>query len=255
MLIEVDPAPRARLEMRDVGFRIPDAVHGDRWLLRHVNLTVEPGETLALVGAAGSGKCLLTALLSRTYDISEGQILLGGRDIRRLSLPALRRAVSTAFEDPSVFSTSVAEDLRLGRASASDAELARALEIASAQFVYDLPFGLDTRLSEEGMRLSSAQRQRLCLARAIIAAPAVLVIDDALSGLEVSGALRQALAGVTGIVVARRPSTVLLADRVALLENGTVTHVGRHAELAAQVPYYRHLINCTATEFASLTAE
>jgi ATP-binding cassette, subfamily B, bacterial len=197
----------------------------------------------------GSGKSLLTALLSRIYDVSEGQILLDGRDIRALSLPALRRTVSTAFEDPTVFSMSVAENLRLGREDATDAELAAAIDIASARFVYDLPFGLDTRVGEQGMRLSTGQRQRLCLARAIVAAPTVLVIDDALSGVD-AAALRRALAGVTGIVVARRPSTVQLADRVALLENGTVAHVGTHAELLAQVPHYRDLMTCTQTDFA-----
>jgi ATP-binding cassette, subfamily B, bacterial len=252
-----DPPRTGWLELRDVGFRVPDAAQGGKWLLRHITLTVGPGETLALVGAMGSGKSLLTALLSRIYDVSEGQILVDGRDIRELSLPALRRTVSTAFEDPTAFSMSVAENLRLGREDATDAELAAAIDIVAAQFVYDLPFGLDTRIGEQGMRLSGRQRQRLCLARAIIAAPALLVIDDALSGLDARsdiGALRLALAGVTGIVVARRPPTVLLADRVALLENGTATHVGTHVELFAQVPQYRDLMTCAPIDFASNTA-
>jgi ATP-binding cassette subfamily B protein len=216
--------------------------------LHHVNLTVEPGETVALVGATGSGKSVLAALLSRLYDVTEGQILLDGRDIRDLSLPALRQAVATAFEDPTLFSMSVAENLRLGRPDAADAELAQAIEIAAAGFVYDLPFGLHTRIGEQGMSLSGGQRQRLSLARAILAKPSVLVLDDTLSALDVhteakvTEALRRVLASVTGIVVAHRASTVLLADRVALLQDGTITHVGTHAELLANVPRYRYLL-------------
>ena len=252
----VPDAPRGgRLVLDDVGFRFPDAggSAGDDagWALRHVSLTVEPGETLALVGATGSGKTALAALLSRLYDVTEGRILIDGRDIRDLSLRALRQAVATAFEDPTLFSMSVAENLRLGRGPdnpATDAELAQAVDVAAAQFVYDLPFGLDTRIGEQGMSLSGGQRQRLSLARAILAAPSILVLDDTLSALDVhtealvTEALGRVLGAVTGIVVAHRASTVLLADRVALLEHGTVTRVGTHAELLADSPAYRYLL-------------
>ncbi|MCK0172692.1 ABC transporter ATP-binding protein [Mycolicibacterium sp. F2034L] len=234
-----------RLELIDVGFRFPDS---DGWALRHVDLTVEPGETVALVGATGSGKSALVSLLSRLYDVTEGVIRVDGHDIRELSLPALRQAVATAFEDPTLFSMSVAENLRLGRPDASDEQLAEAVEVAAAQFVYDLPFGLDTRIGEQGMSLSGGQRQRLSLARAILAQPRILVLDDTLSALDVhteavvEEALRRVLHNVTGIVVAHRASTVLLADRVALIANGTITHVGTHAELLADVPQYRYLL-------------
>ncbi|MBS9532307.1 ABC transporter ATP-binding protein [Mycobacterium sp. M1] len=238
--------PRAgRLELVDVGFRFPDA---DEWLLRHLNLVIEPGETLALVGATGSGKSTLVALLSRLYDVTEGTILLDGVDIREFTLPVLRRAVTTAFEDPTLFSMSVAENLRLGAPDATDDDLARAISTASARFVYDLPFGLDTRIGEQGMSLSGGQRQRLALARALLADPTVLVLDDTLSALDVhteaavTGALRRVLAGVTGVVVANRASTVLLADRVALLAGGTITDTGSHTELLAGVPAYRYLL-------------
>jgi ATP-binding cassette subfamily B protein len=236
-----------RLELVDVGFRFPDA-RPDDWALRHVNATVEPGETLALVGATGSGKSVLAALLSRLYDVTEGQILVDGHDIRELSLPALREAVATAFEDPTLFSMSVAENVRLGRPDATDAQVAEAIEVAAAQFVYDLPFGLDTRIGEQGMSLSGGQRQRLSLARAILAAPQILVLDDTLSALDVhteavvEEALRRVLHHVTGIVVAHRASTVLLADRVALLQDGTITHIGSHAQLLTSVPQYRYLL-------------
>ncbi|UXA17316.1 ABC transporter ATP-binding protein [Mycobacterium sp. SMC-4] len=241
-----DQAPRrGRLELVDVGFRFPGA---QGWALRNVNVTVEPGETLALVGATGSGKSVLVGLLSRLYDVTEGEIRVDAQDIRELSIDALRRTVATAFEDPTLFSMSVAENLRLGRPDASEAELHQAIEVAAAQFVYDLPFGLETRIGEQGMSLSGGQRQRLSLARAILAQPKILVLDDTLSALDVhteavvEEALRRVLHEVTGVVVAHRASTVLLADRVALLQNGTITHVGTHAELLAEVPAYRHLL-------------
>ncbi|QZH60932.1 ABC transporter ATP-binding protein/permease [Mycolicibacterium farcinogenes] len=242
----VSQPPRGgRLELRDVGFKFPD---GDDWALRHVDAVVEPGQTLALVGATGSGKSVLAALFSRLYDVTEGQILIDGRDIRELSLPALRQTVATAFEDPTLFSMSVAENLRLGRADATDEQLEQAVEIAAAQFVYELPFGLDTRIGEQGMSLSGGQRQRLSLARAILAAPKILVLDDTLSALDVhteavvTEALGRVLRGVTGVIVAHRASTVLLADKVALLQNGTITHIGTHSQLLAQVPQYRYLL-------------
>ncbi len=236
-----------RLELDDVGFRFPEAAEDD-WALRHVDLVVEPGETVALVGSTGSGKSVLAALLSRLYDVTEGAIRIDGTDIRELSLSALRQTIATAFEDPTLFSMSVAENLRLGRPHATEDELAQAIEVAAAQFVYDLPFGLDTRIGEQGMSLSGGQRQRLSLARAILATPKILVLDDTLSALDVhteavvEEALRRVLHAVTGIVVAHRASTVLLADRVALLDNGTITHVGTHAQLLASVPQYRYLL-------------
>lgn len=242
----VRDTPRGgRLELVDVGFRFPDS---ESWALRHVDLTVEAGETLALVGSTGSGKSVLVSLFSRLYDVTEGAILVDGVDIRELSLPALRNAVATAFEDPTLFSMSVAENLRLGRPEADDADLAQAIEVAAADFVYDLPFGLDTRIGEQGMSLSGGQRQRLSLARALLAAPSILVLDDTLSALDVhtearvTEALHRVLASVTGLVVANRASTVLLADRVALLEAGTITRVGTHVELLADAPEYRYLL-------------
>lgn len=248
----VDPPLLGRLELRDVGFRFPGS---EAWVLRHVSLTVEPGETLALVGATGSGKSVLAELLPRLHDVTEGQILIDGVDIRELSLTALRGTVAVAFEDPTLFSMSVAENLTLGRTAddpASDAEIAAAAGIAAAQFIDDLPFGLQTRIGEQGMSLSGGQRQRLALARAILAQPRILVLDDTLSALDVhteaavTEALRRVLSDVTGIVVAHRASTVLLADKVALLDMrdgaSTITHTGTHEELLAQVPRYRYLL-------------
>ena len=252
---EITDGPRTespaggRLQLDDVGFRFAGS---ETWALRHVSLTVEPGQTLALVGATGSGKSVLAELLPRLYDVTEGRILLDGVDIRDFALPALRGAVAVAFEDPTLFSMSVAENLRLGQPSATDDDLAAAVQIAAANFVYELPFGMATRIGEQGMSLSGGQRQRLALARAILAQPRVLVLDDTLSALDVhteaavTEALRRVLASVTGVVVAHRASTVLLADKVALLDTvdgaGTITHIGTHEELLATVPRYRYLL-------------
>ncbi|WP_363243036.1 ABC transporter ATP-binding protein [Mycolicibacterium sp.] len=241
-----------RLELDDVGFRFPDS---NTWVLRHVSVTVEPGQTLALVGATGSGKSVLAALLPRLYDVTEGCIRIDGIDIRDLTLDALREQVAVAFEDPILFSMSVTENLCLGRSRddpATDAEIESAIEIAAAQFVYELPFGLQTRIGEQGLSLSGGQRQRLSLARAILARPSILVLDDTLSALDVhtearvTEALRRVLGDVTGILVVHRASTVLLADKVALLDTvdqaGTITHIGTHEELLATVPRYRYLL-------------
>ena len=247
-----DPPRSGRLELDDVGFRFPDS---DTWVLRHVSVTLEPGQTLALVGATGSGKSVLAALLPRLYDVTEGCIRIDGIDIRDLSLDALREQVAVAFEDPILFSMSVAENLALGRSlddPVTAAEVESAIEIAAAQFVYELPYGLQTRIGEQGLSLSGGQRQRLSLARAILAQPNILVLDDTLSALDVhteatvTEALRRVLGDVTGILVAHRASTVLLADKVALLDTvdqaGTITHIGTHEELLATVPRYRYLL-------------
>ncbi len=238
-----------RLQLSGVGFRFPD---GDVDVLHDVDLALEPGETVALVGATGSGKSVFTSLVPRLYDVTAGSITIDGIDIRDLQLSQLRTVVATAFEDPTLFSMSARENITLGRPDASDAEIAEAIDVAQAHFVYDLPWGLATRIGEQGMSLSGGQRQRLALARAVLARPAILVLDDTLSALDihtealVEEALQRVLTGVTGIVVAHRASTVLLADRVAVLVDGTIKHVGTHAELLATVPEYRELLSADA---------
>ena len=223
-------------------------------ILRDVTFEVRPGETLALVGVTGSGKSTLTALVPRLYDVSEGRITLDGRDIRDLQLSSLRRLVATAFEEATLFSASVRENLTLGFPDASEDEVAAALQIAQADFVHDLPWGLDTRIGEQGMALSGGQRQRLALARAVIGRPPVLVLDDPLSALDVhtealvERALRRVLVGTTALLVVHRPSTVALADRVALLEAGTIRAVGTHSELMASEPSYRAVLSQQAEE-------
>ncbi|MEU4197301.1 ABC transporter ATP-binding protein [Kribbella sp. NPDC026611] len=236
---------RGHLRFEQVGFRFsPDSAD----VLHDINLDLTPGTTLALVGATGSGKTTLTALVPRLYDVTAGRITIDGHDIRELTLTSLRSAVASAFDDPTLFSMSVRENLTLGRPDASEAEIQQALQVAQAEFANELPWGLETRVGEQGMSLSGGQRQRLALARAVLAKPAVLVLDDTLSALDVhtealvEEALRNVLSDTTGIVVAHRASTVMLADKVALLQGGTVTHVGTHQELLATVPAYRHLL-------------
>ncbi len=250
--------PRGHLRFEGVDFHFPDS---DELVLRDVNLEVAPGETVAVVGATGSGKTTLTALVPRLYDVTGGRVTVDGVDVRDLSLPNLRTIVATAFEEPTLFSMSARENLALGRADATDEEIRDAVEVAQAGFVHDLPWGLDTRIGEQGMSLSGGQRQRLALARAVLAQPKILVLDDTLSALDVhtealvETALRRVLADATGIVVAHRASTVMLADKVALLQDGTITHVGRHSDLLAEVPAYRSLLAAEVTGADELLEE
>ena len=234
------------LRFEHVDFAFPD--EPGKLVLHDVNLEIRPGETIALVGATGSGKTVITALVPRLYDVTAGRITLDGVDVRDFTLERLRSFVATAFEEPTLFSMSARENLTLGRAGASEAEISEALAVAQADFALDLPWGLDTRIGEQGMSLSGGQRQRLALARAVLAQPRVLVLDDTLSALDVhteklvEEALRRVLADTTGLIVAHRASTVMLADRVALLQHGTITHVGTHRELLDAVPAYRELL-------------
>ena len=240
--------PHGRVEFKNVSFKYPDAPAEAPPLLNGVNLVLEPGESVALIGITGSGKTTLTALSTRLYEVTGGSIELDGIDIRDLTREELRRRMAMAFEDATLFSASVRDNVLLGRPDASEAELAQALEIAQAGFVYELPEGLDTKIGEEGLSLSGGQRQRLALARAVAAKPSVLILDDPLSALDVDteamveDALRTVLAETTALIVAHRPSTVQLADRVALLENGRITAVGKHSELLATNEHYRHVI-------------
>ena len=241
-------SPQGRLEFKNVTFKYPDAPADAKPLLDGVNLVLEPGESVALIGITGSGKTTMTALSTRLYEVTGGAIELDGVDVRDLTREELRRHMAMAFEDATLFSASVRDNVLLGRPDATEAELAQALEIAQAGFVYELPEGLDTKIGEEGLSLSGGQRQRLALARAVAAKPAVLILDDPLSALDVDteamveDALRTVLTATTALIVAHRPSTVQLADRVALLEDGKITAVGKHSDLLATNEHYRHVI-------------
>jgi ATP-binding cassette subfamily B protein len=236
----------ARLVFDHVGFSYPGA---EQPLLRDVSLAVEPGQTMVLAGATGSGKTTLLQLVPRLADVTSGAVLLDGTDVRRLPLPVLRSRVGCAFEDPTLFSASVRENVSYGAPDADDAAIEAALAMAQAGFVHDLPWGLDTRIGEQGMALSGGQRQRVALARAILARPSLLILDDPLSALDVhteakvTRALSGLLAETTALVVAHRPSTVMLADKVALLRDGVIAAIGTHAHLLATQPRYRELMS------------
>jgi ATP-binding cassette subfamily B protein len=245
--VAVEPAGiEGRLRFESVRFGYPDAPAD---VLEHIDLELFPGETLAIVGVTGSGKTTLVSLVPRLYDVTGGQITIDGRDVRDYRLGSLRRIVGVAFEEPMLFSMSVRENLTLGRPDATDDQIAEALAVAQAEFVYDLPWGLATRVGEQGLSLSGGQRQRLALARAVVTRPRVLVLDDPLSALDVhtealvEEALARVLRGTTALLVVHRPSTVALADRVALLHEGRIAAVGTHSQLLATVPRYRSVLS------------
>jgi ATP-binding cassette subfamily B protein len=244
-------SPRGHLVFDHVSFRYPRAADP---VLRDVVLELEPGKTLVLTGATGSGKSTLLQLVPRLADVSSGAVRLDGTDVRDIPLRRLRAAVGCAFEDATLFSASVRENVTFGAPGADDDAVEAALTAAQARFAYDLPWGLDTRIGEQGMALSGGQRQRIALARAILAGPEVLLLDDPLSALDVhteervTRALHEILAGSTALVVAHRPSTVALADTVALLSGGVIAATGSHRELLATNPEYADLMDVEGLE-------
>lgn len=253
---------RGDVQLNDVHFRYPDSPAHMPDLINGADLTIKPGETMALIGITGSGKSTLLQLVARLYDVTGGQVLIDGHDVRDLALDDVHRVTAVAFEDATLFSGSVRSNVLLGADStkgtdsptstdatpSADDLLRTTLDTADAAFAYDLPDGVETRIGEEGMSLSGGQRQRLALARAIAAQPTVLLLDDPLSALDtkteerVTERLRDVLRGTTTLIVAHRTSTVALADRVALLDNGRITAVGTHSELMATSERYRFVI-------------
>ncbi|KQU06494.1 ABC transporter [Rhodococcus sp. Leaf7] len=245
------PSPvRGHVKFEHVAFRFPDAP--DR-LLDDVSFDVRPGETVAVVGNTGTGKSVVTTLIPRLFDVDGGAVTIDGVDIRSMRLADLRSIVSVAFEEPILFSASVRENVALGRPDATDADVAEALDIANAsEFVDALPWGLDTRIGEQGLSLSGGQRQRLALARAVMGRPRVLVLDDPLSALDVDTEstvqrrLRSVLQHSTTVLVAHRPSTAALADRVVHIGHGTVLESGTHEDLLATSAAYREVMGSDA---------
>lgn len=243
------PSAPAGLVFEKVSFRYPDADPDSVPVLAEIDLHVRPGETMALVGATGSGKTTLTALVPRLHEITGGRITLDGEDIRAMERARLRSLVSVAFEEPTLFSATVGENVLMGTDDADEKDLNRALDVAQAGFVHELPEGTGTQVGEQGLSLSGGQRQRLALARAVVGRPRFLVLDDPLSALDVhtearvEAALRQVLADTTAVIVAHRPSTVMLADRVALLSSGRIAAVGTHQELLRTNAEYAWLMS------------
>ena len=246
--------PKGLLEFHDVHFHYPDADPKNRDLVDGVSLRIEPGQSVALIGLTGSGKTTLTALTTRLYEVTGGSITIDGVDIRDLTRDDLRSNIAMAFEDATLFSSSVRDNVLLGNKDQSEDDLKQALEIAQAQFAYDLPKGLDTPIGDEGLSLSGGQRQRLALARAVAAKPKILVLDDPLSAVDVDteamveDALRHVLKSTTALIVAHRPSTVMLADKVALMQDGKIIAFGTHRELLDTSAEYRHVITSLDTD-------
>ena len=246
-----EPAPdNDGIRFSSVSFRYPDAPPDSPPTLDRIDLHIRPGESMALVGATGTGKTTLTALVPRLHEVTSGRITLDGEDITTMSRQTLRAMVAVAFEEPTLFSASVGENVLMGsEKGAGQTELEHALAVAQADFAHALPQGTDTQVGEQGLSLSGGQRQRLALARAVVGNPRFLVLDDPLSALDVhteaavEAALRQVLADTTALIVAHRPSTVLLADRVALLSGGRITAVGTHQELLRTNAEYAHLMS------------
>lgn len=241
----------AELAVEGVEFRYPGTAPERPAVLRGVSLRIAPGETLAVAGATGSGKTTLAMLVARMYDPVRGRITLDGTDIAALGQAEFRQAVAVAFDEPVLFSMSAADNVLMGL-EAGLADLEAALRIAHAQeFVSQLPDGARTPLGENGLTLSGGQRQRIALARAVIRRPRLLVLDDPLSALDihteaqVQEALREVLATTTALVIASRPSTVQLADRVAVLDRGQVIATGTHDTLLETSPEYAALMTIT----------
>ncbi|MBL9216818.1 MAG: ABC transporter ATP-binding protein [Opitutaceae bacterium] len=240
----IDPGRlRGRIEFRHVSFAYDPAAP----VLQDVSFTVEPGQCVALLGVTGSGKSTLLSLIPRFYDPTAGQVLIDGRDVRRLDLHALRRQVGLVFQESFLFSSTIGANIAFGHPLATPEQLERAASIAAAhEFIKDLPQGYDTPLGEAGVGLSGGQRQRLAIARAVLLEPPILLMDDPTAAIdpatehEILEAMDRAIAGRTTFIVAHRISTLQRADLIIVLEHGRVVQLGRHDELVrVKGPYRR----------------
>jgi ATP-binding cassette subfamily B protein len=245
--VEPLPAIAGAVEFRHASFTYPGAGNGHGTLV-DVSLSVAPGEKLALVGRTGAGKSSILQLLPRLFDVDSGAVLVDGRDVRELPLAQLRGAIGYVSQDPFLFSATVRENIAFGAGDASEAEIRRAAEVAGIAADIDaFPRGYDTIVGERGITLSGGQKQRLTLARAVLAAPRILVLDDALSSVDtrteraILRGLREVMDGRTSIVVAHRISTILDADRIAVVDEGRVVELGDHASLLAHGGIYADL--------------
>jgi ABC-type multidrug transport system fused ATPase/permease subunit len=240
------PAGPGRVSLDGVSLTFDGGAHP---ALRDVDLEIEPGHTVALVGAMGSGKTALASLLPRLYDVSAGTVKIDGADVRDVDLVSLRHSIAIVTDDPFLFSASVHDNIAYGRPEASRQEVEAAARAAQAHdFIAALPDGYDTLVGERGLTLSGGQRQRLAIARAIVADPRILILDDATSSVdasteqEIKVALRSVMAARTTIVIAHRLSTIALADEIVVLEAGRVADVGVHAELVERSDLYREIV-------------
>jgi ATP-binding cassette subfamily B protein len=238
------PAGGGRVELRDVTF----GYDGAEPVLRHIDLDVEPGHTVALVGPTGSGKTTLVMLIPRLYDVEEGAVLVDGVDVHDLDPAALRGQVAVVSDDAFLFSAPLGENIAYARPDATDDEVRRAAERAGlGELLDELPEGLDTLVGERGLTLSGGQRQRVAIARALLAEPRILILDDATSSVDattesrIKSALAEVMEGRTTFVIAHRLSTIALADEIVVLEDGEIAARGTHEELLDDSPLYREI--------------
>jgi ATP-binding cassette subfamily B protein len=253
------PAGRGRVTLDGVGLTFDGVAHP---ALSDIDLEIEPGTTVALVGAMGSGKTALVSLLPRLYDVSAGAVRIDGADVRSIDLASLRHEIAIVTDDPFLFSASVHDNIAYARADATREQVRQAAQAAqAAEFVEVLPEGYDTLVGERGLTLSGGQRQRIAIARAILADPRILILDDATSSVDASTeqeiklALREVMAGRTTLVIAHRLSTIALADEIVVLEDGRVAAQGSHDELLGQSELYREIVEKGMPEKVFLTSD
>jgi ATP-binding cassette subfamily B protein len=261
----VEPPDAMELAILEGGIELDDVTFGyvrSQPVLEGFSLTVAPGETVALVGASGSGKSTVALLLPRFYDVQEGAVRIDGVDVRGVGLDSLRRQIGVVFEDSFLFSDSIRANIAYGRPDASPAEVEAAARAAEAhRFIEQLPEGYDTVVGERGLSLSGGQRQRIALARAILADPRILLLDDATSSIdvkveeEIHRALRTLMRGRTTIVIAHRRSSLELADRIVVVSGGKAVDEGTHDELLARCAVYRMLLSGPDEDIDTLKAD
>ena len=236
---------RGKVEFRDVSFAFPGT---EQEILRHIDMTVYPGETVAVMGATGSGKTALVSLIPRFYDVTEGSVLVDGVDVREYAQKPLRSKIAMAMQTAELFSVAIAENIRWGKLEASEEEIRAAADIAQAgDFIRSTEEGFDTVVAQRGMSLSGGQKQRVSVARAVLREAEILIFDDSTSTLDLkteanlNAALRAARPGQTKIIVAQRVASVLGADRIVILEHGRIADSGTHQELLSRCPAYQEI--------------
>ena len=252
------PPGGGRVELRNVTF----GYDGEEPVLRGIDLDVEPGRTVAIVGPTGSGKTTLVMLIPRLYDVTEGAVLVDGVDVRDVEPASLRGEVAVVSDDAFLFSATLGDNIAYARPDASEEEIIAAAERAGlAELLDELPDGLDTLVGERGLTLSGGQRQRVAIARALIAQPRILILDDATSSVDattenrIKSALGHVMTGRTTFVIAHRLSTIALADEVVVLEDGEIVARGSHAELLESSPLYREIAEKGLPDQVFLTRE
>jgi ATP-binding cassette subfamily B protein/subfamily B ATP-binding cassette protein MsbA len=244
------PQVAGRIAFQDVSFRYPGS---DTWVLKDINLDVQPGETIALVGRSGAGKTTLCNLVARFYDPQQGSIRLDGHDLRDLDLSDYRRLLGIVEQDVFLFDGTIAENIGYARSDADVSAIRHAARIANAdEFIEQLPDGYQTVIGERGVRLSGGQRQRLAIARAVLADPKILILDEATSNLDsqserlIQSSLHELMHGRTSFVIAHRLSTIVNVDRIVVLDQGELVEVGSHSELLESSGLYRRMVELQA---------